>query len=231
MKNNLHPLAIRANPSVWQICRGYQGTLGALPEGLFKQALMRDENTCQFCGFRSVHGMVPYHLDDDHENNTLDNVATSCAMCHMMQHLGFVLDERIGYLIYLPELSQAELNNLIRTIHLYQRFNIPSSFLNYVENCHDLLMEREQIAKKLLDASESGLATLKASVCRLKKAYWAQVEDRLKDLKIVFKHQIPVSGAQSFPELLEKFLSEKDTGMISAPPNGWDEIVMKLTAV
>ena len=152
-------------------------------------------------------------------------------MCHLMQHLGYVLDEKLGYLIYLPELSQVELNNLVRTVHLYQRFNIPSPFLNYVENCQDVLMGREQVAKKLLDTKESGLATIKASLNRLKEGYWARAEDRLKDFRIVFKPQIPVSGANSFPELLEKYLSEKETGMISAPPNGWEEIVKKLTAV
>lgn len=81
-----------------------------------EQVLQRDDYTCVFCLFRSVKYQHIHHLDDDHGNNKLTNLVTACPLCHQCHHLGMAGIRRAGVMIWLPEISQSQLNNLCRAI-------------------------------------------------------------------------------------------------------------------
>ena len=79
--------------------------------------LKRDKNTCQYCGFESSKFQEVHHIDDNHANNDMSNLITTCSLCHMCHHIGYAGVERKGWMIWLdPELgfSQSDLNSLIR---------------------------------------------------------------------------------------------------------------------
>lgn len=92
--------------------------------------LSRDSFTCQCCGFESKGGSLSddpaslqlsgylevHHLDDDHGNNDVSNLLTVCPFCHQVFHFGFAGHRDGGVLGYIPELTQAQVNNLFQII-------------------------------------------------------------------------------------------------------------------
>lgn len=83
------------------------------------QVLARDDFACQFCSFRAPKYQDVHHKNDDHDDNTPENLITACVLCHMVHHVGFAGEKKRGHLIYLDPglgLSQADLNQLVRTL-------------------------------------------------------------------------------------------------------------------
>lgn len=74
---------------------------------------------CHFCGllFTGTDIFEIHHLDHDHDNTRLDNLAPVCEMCHAVLHIDLVAQRwpnDCGRLIFLPQVSQPELNNLLQ---------------------------------------------------------------------------------------------------------------------
>lgn len=80
-----------------------------------KSALERDKYSCRFCGFKANKWQEVHHFNDDHADNRLENLITACTFCHMCQHIGLAGRNKEAVLIWLPEISQADLHHLIRT--------------------------------------------------------------------------------------------------------------------
>jgi len=78
----------------------------------------RDQYTCQFCGFQAREYQEVINLDCNYRNNKMSNMATSCcfcAQCFFIQEVGQG-GFGGGKLIYLPEISQAELNSFCHVL-------------------------------------------------------------------------------------------------------------------
>ena len=87
-------------------------------EAFSKRILDRDKYRCQFCGFQASTGMKVVNLDHDYTNNKMGNLVTSCPFCQQCLFIEVTgrLQEGGGTLIYLPELSQGQLNAMC---HVY----------------------------------------------------------------------------------------------------------------
>lgn len=74
---------------------------------------------CYYCDFpfgSSDHFEV-HNLDHDHQNEELANLVPVCELCHAPFHLDLVTRKwpgDVGKVIFLPELTQPELNNLLQ---------------------------------------------------------------------------------------------------------------------
>ncbi|QRN03155.1 HNH endonuclease [Legionella sp. MW5194] len=82
------------------------------------KVFQRDRYTCQFCGFQARLFQEVVNLDNDYTNNRLSNLVTACcfcAQCFFIESVG-VGGYGGGTLIYLPELSQTELNSLCHVL-------------------------------------------------------------------------------------------------------------------
>ncbi|ELO1827409.1 hypothetical protein QXB71_002646 [Vibrio cholerae] len=94
---------------------------------LAKQSLLRDDYQCRFCGFKAkgaeqqvitINGL---YREDDFR---LDNLTTVCPYCFLGQRLGHsAITDEITF-IYAPEITQAQLNQLMRLLYFYQAFEI-----------------------------------------------------------------------------------------------------------
>jgi intracellular multiplication protein IcmJ len=103
------------NPSGWHVfnARKADSAFRAFAEKVFA----RDQHTCQYCGFQAKLHQEVVNLDGNYRNNKMGNMATACPFCTQCQFLdavGSVFGG--GKLIYLPEMSQAELNSFCHVL-------------------------------------------------------------------------------------------------------------------
>lgn len=82
------------------------------------EVLQRDNYTCRFCGFKAAKYQEVHHLDDNHQNNDPQNLVTVCNLCHQVHHLGMCAMRNGGFIAAIPELTQTEVNNIVRAIHV-----------------------------------------------------------------------------------------------------------------
>lgn len=76
---------------------------------------------CYYCDFSfgSSTYFEVHHLDHDHQNVDPGNLVPICEMCHSAFHIDLVNRKwpgDSGKIIFLPELSQPELNNLLQAV-------------------------------------------------------------------------------------------------------------------
>ena len=79
---------------------------------------LRDNHQCQFCGFSAAQHMEVINLDQNYRNNKASNLVTACpfcVQCHFIDVVGQG-DFGGGTLVYLPEMSQSELNALCHVL-------------------------------------------------------------------------------------------------------------------
>jgi intracellular multiplication protein IcmJ len=107
------PLAPSVHPSTWTVDPDEVGR-----EETVHAVFTRDDHTCRFCGHRAVGWQEVFHVDGDHDNWLVNNLVTSCTLCHGAQHLGRSTVAQEQMLIWLPDMSQAALNSVVRRIHL-----------------------------------------------------------------------------------------------------------------
>ncbi len=78
----------------------------------------RDQFACQYCGFKAKKFQEVLNKDGNYRNNRLENLITACIFCTQCFFLEAVgkSDFGGGNLIYLPEVSQIELNALCHVL-------------------------------------------------------------------------------------------------------------------
>ena len=109
-------LKLVATPGSWRLysARKIDERFKAYEQKIFQ----RDRYTCQFCGFQARLYQEIVNLDNDYTNNRLSNLVTACcfcAQCFFIESVG-VGGYGGGTLVYIPELSQAELNSLCHVL-------------------------------------------------------------------------------------------------------------------
>jgi intracellular multiplication protein IcmJ len=110
------PIKLIASPSAWRMYSARKVDPSFVKFEL--KVFQRDRYTCQFCGFQAKTYQDIVNLDGDYKNNKLSNLVTACcfcAQCFFIESVG-VGGYGGGSLIYLPELSQAELNSLCHVL-------------------------------------------------------------------------------------------------------------------
>lgn len=77
---------------------------------------------CVFCDYqfgRVADECEVFHLDGDHGNDALDNLAPACVFCHAPAHLDLASKrwpDDPGLMVWLPELTQPEVSSLMQAI-------------------------------------------------------------------------------------------------------------------
>lgn len=112
----LFELKLIATPDAWRLYSARKADERFKAHEL--RVFQRDRYTCRFCGFQAKLYQDVVNLDRDYSNNKLDNLVTACcfcSQCFFMESVG-VGGYGGGTLIYLPELSQPELNSLCHVV-------------------------------------------------------------------------------------------------------------------
>lgn len=137
---DLLPLIISAQKGTWRLYQARKRNTKFLE--LKKRVLQRDSHTCRYCGFFAKEFQDVVNIDQNYKNNHIDNLATTCCFCAQCFFLDAVgLDAHSGgNIIYLPEISQADLNNFCRV--LYCSFDKESAYKGKLQAVYMSLKDR-----------------------------------------------------------------------------------------
>lgn len=131
-----------------------------------KRVLEKDNYTCQYCGFRcgvdngngSGSWMEVHHIDDNHNNNSMSNLATICQFCHNCQHIGFAGLHDEASLIWLPEIEQWELHHIVRTCMVAKGFKQSNDAQSNQRN--KIMQRTSDVVNTIFEQSEAIMAML-----------------------------------------------------------------------
>ncbi len=127
----------------------------------FEQKLLeRDGHTCQWCGFCSEQSLGLVNLDGNLLNNKAPNLAAACPFCLQCGFLEAVGEGDFGggSLIYLPNMSQVELNALCHALFL-SMFNC-TELERQASSMYKSLRLQSQVVEKTLGEGFSNPAIL-----------------------------------------------------------------------
>lgn len=154
MSDNLLPLFLSVKTLNWRMDDDYSADADNEFKGPRKAALSRDKHTCRFCEFHSNKWMEVHHFNDDHSDNRLENLVTTCTFCHMCQHIGLAGRNKEAVLIWLPEISQVDLHHFVRSRLVAKKY------LSNVQSMVGGLPSRIDLAKSIANSADSIMASL-----------------------------------------------------------------------
>lgn len=157
-----------------------------------REVLQRDKWTCRHCDFASApqkpakpgsyeeSGFLEiHHLDDDHANNRVENLATVCPFCHEVHHAGNAGHAERATLIWLPEMSHEDLHRLCHAI--FAATHLQNKWAQDATMIYSLLSARESKVPEPL----RGLKTLGNALARLDEPHYARRCEALAHLKLL----------------------------------------------
>jgi intracellular multiplication protein IcmJ len=156
----LHPIQLLATDSNWRLfmLRKHDAAFAYFQERVHK----RDHYSCRYCGFTCAEMMEVVNLDGDYHNNSLFNLMTACGFCTQCFFLESIgkADFGGGTFIYLPEISQGQLNALSHM--LFTSMAAGNTFAKQARNIYLSLRLRIQIVEEKLGAGLSRPSALGA---------------------------------------------------------------------
>lgn len=205
------PLALAAHPSSWRLDR--PGAEGEAAAGVFA----RDRHTCRFCGLCAVGRQEVFHLDGDHDDEAADNLATACPLCHDCQHLGREGIEQDHALAWLPEVSQAALNHLVRAVHvalhahgeaahMAERPVRDNAVLRAAYATHRALAGRIDTARRRIGTASP--REFGAALLGLPPVAAARRAELVGGLRLLSRGRLHRDGADVYPDLLDAWTAE-----------------------
>jgi intracellular multiplication protein IcmJ len=172
-------------------------------------AMQRDGFSCRCCGFtsRKYQRVVPYSADTSAKGmNSFITVCTSCERCLALEQTGLIGG---GTLIWLPELSQAELNHVVRALYVARSSN-DKTLAAAATRTLDVLMARKSEAKKRLGTDDPLVLATALQEIVDETSYAARVE-RLEGIRLLASDRYLVrqrtGDIDMFPAMLAYWVS------------------------
>lgn len=155
---SLYPVKLSAEPDAWRLFSVRKADPAF--QAFSRQVFERDQFTCQFCGFQAMQYQEVVNLDHNYRNNKLSNLATACCFCAQCSFLEVVGKDDYGggVLIYMPEISQSDLNGFCHVL-----FCAMANATNYradAQHIYRSLKLRSQLVEKQLGEGMSDPALL-----------------------------------------------------------------------
>lgn len=112
----MHELKLAVNLSGWRVYIKRRDDKAFLP--VAQRVYTRDNYTCMYCGFQAKQFQEVVNLDGNYSSHKFNNLITACCFCSQCLFIESIgLDEMGGgQLIYLPEMSQADLNSFCHVL-------------------------------------------------------------------------------------------------------------------
>lgn len=184
-----------------------------------EKALRRDDYSCRCCGFHSekFQRVVPA----GNFSGTTDEFITLCSFCEQCFSLERTGLSGSGFLIWLPEISQADLHHIMRAIYVARASDHPLG--KAAGQAFDALMARRTEAKKRL-GSDDPLLLATVLYENLTDAEYAKSAAKLEGIRLLPLDRLLVRGsrgdANQFPQMVAYWTSEEGP-FASLPVDSW----------
>lgn len=143
---------------------------------------IRDEHTCQCCGFKSQKYQQILYLDHDERNVSDQNCLTTCSFCHQCFDLSQIEKMQSGMLIWLPEIGQAALHHIMRAIYIARVSQGPLA--SAAKSTIDEFYKRSDEVKKRLGSSDPSALALVLQDFLSHKQY-EKAADQLRGVRLL----------------------------------------------
>jgi len=203
----MHELQLAVNLSGWRIFIRRREDKSFLP--VAEQVYKRDNYTCQYCGFQARQYQEIVNIDANYTNNKLINMITACCFCSQclfIQSTG--LDEMGGgQLIYLPEMSQADLNSFCHV--LFCAMGNGTGYQDSAQAIYRSFKFRSQPVENKFGSGTSNPAVFGQLILEYRAKNPESKVNLLKDLRLLpsytkFKVQLETWAAAALEELAEE---------------------------
>ncbi|HVX00035.1 MAG TPA: type IVB secretion system protein IcmJDotN [Candidatus Babeliaceae bacterium] len=200
----MYELKLAVNLNGWRIFVRRREDKAFLP--VAERVFQRDNYTCQFCGFQARQYQEVINLDGNYTHNKLSNLITACCFCSQCLFLESVgIDEMGGgQLIYLPEMSQADLNSFCHV--LFCAMGNGTGYQDTSQSIYRSLKFRSQSIENKYGAGTSNPATFGQIILEYQSNNPNAQLDVLRDLRLLpshtkFKVQLDAWAAAALEEL------------------------------
>jgi len=223
-----HNLLLSASRKSWKMSsthgtrhsREYEKKYKSIWDSIWK----RDNYTCYFCNFHSKDFQEIHHLNDDHEDNSKDNLVTICPLCHQCFHLDTVSLTNGGKIIWLPEFSQQELNYISRAIfvaieHAEQAEEKNEDAIGFTKIARMLennLLERAIVVDQSFQAGASEPVVFANALINMSEATYQQRDKFLRPFRLLsLRSRFPVQT---------RYWKNKE--FKNSPVENWEQLVI-----
>jgi intracellular multiplication protein IcmJ len=200
----MYELQLAVNLAGWRIFARRKADKAFLP--VQKRVFERDHYTCQYCGFQAREYQEVVNLDGNYMNNKLSNMITACCFCTQCLFLQSVgLDEMGGgQLIYLPELSQADLNSFCHVLFCAMENN--TGYQDSAQSIYRSLKFRSQIVESKFGSGTSNPSVMGQIIIEYGQQFPDKNIEILKELRLLpsnikFKAQLEAWASSALQEL------------------------------
>lgn len=204
----MYPLRLQAKPGSWRMFASRKADPGFAKYQ--EKVLSRDDHTCQFCGFQAKEFQEVINLDNDYRNNKMSNLVTSCcfcAQCFFVESVG-VGEYGGGTLVFLPEISQAELNSMCHV--LFCAITNDTGYKSSSQSIYRSIKFRSQLIEEKFGEGTSNPSVLGQLIIDSEIDNPEMIDTLLKDIRLLasrakFRKQIERWAATALNELSSEF--------------------------
>lgn len=200
----MHELQLAVNLAGWRIFVRRKADKAFLP--VSKRVFERDAYTCQYCGFQAKEFQEVVNKDGNYLNNKMSNMITACCFCTQCLFLQSVgLDEMSGgQLIYLPEMSQGDLNSFCHVLFCAMGNN--TGYQDTAQAVYRSLKFRSQLIENKFGSGTSQPNILGQILIEYDHRFPEKKVDILKDMRLLpshakFRVQLDAWAAAALEEL------------------------------
>ncbi len=199
-----------------------------IPAELRQKVLEKDRHTCRCCGFRSLKYQDVLFINGNTGDMRRENLVTVCIFCHQCFHLEDVIRMRSGVLVWLPEISQADLHHLARAVYVARISQGPVA--DAARRALDILMQRREEVRRRLGTDDPLILSMILRDYISPKAYEARAA-KLEGVRLFPLDRRIIKEADlefnQFPQILA-FWRSKDGPFGGRVPKQWVDLYRRL---
>lgn len=200
----MQALQLAVNLNGWRIFIRRRVDKAFLP--VAKKIMERDFYTCQYCGFQAKEYQEIVNRDGNYTNNKFSNLMTSCCFCSQCLFIESISSEEMGggQLIYLPEMTQPELNSFCHV--LFCAMGNGTGYQDTAQSIYRSLKFRSQPIENQFGAGTSNPSVLGQLILEYQSNHPDDQRNILSDLRLLpsytkFKIQLDAWAQAALEEL------------------------------